>query len=238
VPGKRIAFWTEQDWQYYIYIYYRWVEMVDAEIGCLYHALRNSRFADNTLVVFAADHGDGLGFHGNISKGYMEEEAWRVPTIVIPPGRLSKGKQDHAHLSIGVDIPATICDYSKVPLLPKMTVGKNLRPFVEDKTVDTWHEYIVGESFLGRGQIGVRDAIHKTIFYCDGLVKVFDLKTDPLEMKDLATSAKGKAVAEKHKQHLREYLSRIELCPPRGPQAQHKPYQTYLNYYRTLRKGA
>ena len=119
-----------------------------------------------------------------------------------------------------------------------MTIGKSLRPFVEDKTVDTWHKYIVGESFLGRGQIGVRDATHKTIFYCDGPVKVFDLKADPLEMKDLSTSAAGKAVAEKHRQHLREYLSRIELCPARGSQDLHKPYQTYLDYYHNHRKGA
>ena len=134
--NPRVAHWTEEDWRYYIYIYYRWVEMVDAEIGRLYDALMSSRFAHNTLVVFAADHGDGLGFHGNISKGYMEEEAWRVPTIIIPVGRLSKGKQDHEHLSMGVDIPATICDYANVPLLPKMTIGKSLRPFVEGKTDD------------------------------------------------------------------------------------------------------
>ena len=237
VPGKRIAFWIEQDWQYYIYIYYRWVEMVDAEIGRLYDALMSSRFADNTVVVFASDHGDGLGFHGNITKGYMEEEAWRVPTIVIPPGRLSTGKQDHIHLSIGVDIPATICDYAKVPMLPKMTIGKSLRPLVEGKTVDTWHEYIVGESFLGRGQVGIRDARYKTIFYCDGPIKVFDLKADPLEMKDLSTSDAGKTALQRHKQHLREYLDRIELCQPRGSQDQQKPYQTYRDFYRTVRKG-
>ena len=77
------AHWSALDWRYYIYIYYRWVEMVDAEIGRLYSALMSSRFADNTVVIFAADHGDGLGFHGNISKGYMEEEAWRVPTIIV-----------------------------------------------------------------------------------------------------------------------------------------------------------
>jgi arylsulfatase A-like enzyme len=236
-PEKRIAFWTEQDWRYYIYIYYRWVEMVDAEIGRLYEALMNSRFAGNTLVVFAADHGDGLGFHGNITKGYMEEEAWHVPTIVIPPGRLTTGKQDHEHLSIGVDIPATICDYANVPMLPKMTIGKSLRPFVEGRTVDTWRDYIVGESFLGRGQVGVRDATHKTIFYCDDELKVFDLQADPLEMEDLSTRAKGKTVAEKHRQYLRAYLGQIELCHPRGPQTQLRPYRTYLDYYRTIRKG-
>ena len=239
-PAKqsRVAHWSRQDWRYYIYVYYKWVEMVDAEIGRLYDALASSRFADNTLVVFTADHGDGLGFHGNITKGYMEDEAWRVSRIIIPPGKLTKAKHDHEHLSIGVDIPATICDYANVPPLPKMTVGKSLRPLVEGKKVRDWHKYIVGESFLGNGQIGVRDSQHKTIFYCDGPVKVFDLKADPLEMKDMSSSKEGKTVMEKHKKHLRQYLGKIELCPPRGPEAKQKPYQNYLDYYAKIRKEA
>ena len=152
VPTRnaRVAHWSKMDWRYYIYIYYRWVEMVDAEIGRLYDALKSSRFADNTVVMFAADHGDGLGFHGNITKGYMEEEAWRVPTIIVDPGKAMKGKRDEEHLSIGVDISATICDYAQVRMLPKMTIGKSLRPIVEGKEVDKWRDYIVGESFHGR----------------------------------------------------------------------------------------
>jgi arylsulfatase A-like enzyme len=124
-------------------------------------------------------------------------------------------------------------------MLPKMTIGKSLRPLVEGKKVDKWHEYIVGESFLGDGQVGVRDAKYKTIFYCDGPVKVFDLKADPLEMKDLSTSTEGKTVMKKHKKHLREYLSKIELCKQaRGDEKQQKVYETYLNYYRKIRKEA
>jgi arylsulfatase A-like enzyme len=234
-PRTRGRVWKELDWRYYIYIYYRWVEMVDAEIGRLYDALMSSRFANNTVVVFTADHGDGLGFHGKLSKGYMEEEAWRVPAIVIYPGRVMKGKQDAEHLSIGVDIPATICDYAQVPMLPGMTIGKSLRPLAEGKKVDKWHEYIVGESFLGTGQVGVRDARHKTIFYCDGPIKVFDLQADPLEMKDLSTSTQGKAVAARHKTHLREYLGRIELCErANGPKSE----SLYLDWYRKVKEGA
>jgi arylsulfatase A-like enzyme len=234
----RVAHWTEQDWRYYIYVYYRWVEMVDAEIGRLYDALMNSRFADDTVVIFAADHGDGLGFHGNITKGYMEEEAWRVPTIVVDPGKAAKGMQDHEHLSIGVDISATICDYAEVPMLPKMTIGKSLRPLAEGKKVEEWHKYIVGESFLGKGQVGVRDGQHKTIFYCDGPKKVFDLKADPLEKTDLADTPEGKAVTERHTEYLREYLGKIELCE-KGPKGKTvASYNTYLNYYANVKKGA
>jgi len=235
-PSARTRGWTELEWRYYIYVYYRWVEMVDAEIGRLYDALMNSRFADNTVVVFTADHGDGLGFHGNVSKGYMEEEAWRVPVIVVYPGRVPKNKQDAEHLSIGVDITATICDYAQVPPLPKMTIGKSLRPLAEGKQVDQWRTYIVGESFLGSGRVGVRDARHKTIFACDGPIKVFDLQADPLEMNDLSASVEGPAVAKQHKEYLREYLTRIELCPPRGPKGGQRPYQAYQDWYRSVKE--
>jgi choline-sulfatase len=237
-PSARTAGWKELEWRYYIYVYYRWVEMVDAEIGRLYDALMSSRFADNTVVIFTADHGDGLGFHGNVSKGYMEEEAWRVPAIVIYPGRIPRGRQDTEHLSIGVDMAATICDYAHVPMLPGMTIGKSLRPLAEGKRVNRWREYIVGESFLGNGRVGVRDGKHKTIFACDGPVTVFDLQADPLEMHDLSASAEGKAVATKHKTYLREYLSRIELCPPRGPKSNQKPYDVYQAWYQKVKEEA
>lgn len=235
--AQRTRGWRELDWRYYIYIYYRWVEMVDAEIGRLYDALRTSRFADNTVVVFTADHGDGLGFHGKLSKGYMEEEAWHVPTIMIHPGHIPTGQVDTEHLSIGVDITATICDYAQVPGLPRMTIGKSLRPLAEGRAVTDWHEYVVGEAFLGRGQIGVRSGQHKTIFYCDGPVKVFDLKADPLEMNNLAVTAEGQAVVNRHREYLSEYVGKLEICERvsnRRPQA----YATYIQFYRGLKKGA
>ena len=233
--ADRTRGWKELDWRYYIYSYYRLVEMVDAEIGRLYDALMSSRFADNTVIIFAADHGDGLAFHGNVSKGYMEEEAWHVPTVIVPPGKIDKPKRDTEHLSIGVDIAATICDYAEVPPLPKMTIAKSLRPIVEGKKPLTkWRDYIVGESFLGAGQIGVRDKQYKSIHYGDGPIKLFDLLADPLEMNDLVATAAGKTVIKRHKAHLREYVGKLELCT-RLPAGGEAPYKTYLNWYRKIK---
>jgi arylsulfatase A-like enzyme len=234
--GKFISDWTETDWRFYIYTYYRWVEMVDAEIATLYDALKNSRFADSTVVIFTADHGDGVGFHGNVSKGYMEDEAWRVPLIVVDPGGATKGKRDDEHLSIGVDIAATICDYAQVPMMPKMTIAKSLKPLVEGKEIDDWHDYIVGESFHGQ-QVAVRDAQHKTIFYCNPKMqtKVFDLKADPLEMTNLVDTPAGKAVMANHKNRILDYLDKVELYEPPEKKATH---ELYLTYYNKLREEA
>ena len=234
--GKFYSDWTETQWRFYIYSCYRLVEMVDAEIASLYDALKNSRFADNTVVIFAADHGEGAGFHGNIGKGYMEEEAWRVPMIVVDPRGKRKGQTDNEHLSIGVDITATICDYAQVPMMPKMTIAKSLKPLVEGKEVDDWHETIVGESFHGQ-QVAVRDAQYKTIFYCNPKMqpKVFDLKADPLEMKNLVDTPEGKAVMANHKKRILEYLDKVELYEP--PKKK-KTHEVYLNYYNKLREEA
>jgi arylsulfatase A-like enzyme len=236
--GKFTSGWSETQWRYYIYSYYRLVEMVDAEIASLYDALKNSRFADNTVVIFTADHGDGVGFHGNVSKGYMEEEAWRVPMIVVDPSGGSKGKIDLEHLSIGVDIPATICDYAQVPMMPKMTVAKSLKPLVDGKQVDDWHDYVVGESFHGQ-QVAVRDAQHKTIFYCNPEMqtKVFDLNADPLEMKNLVDTPDGKTIIEKHKKRILTYLDAVEIYEPPGKQKK-ETHERYLNYYKKLREEA
>ncbi|WP_044254198.1 sulfatase [Rhodopirellula sp. SWK7] len=226
----------ERFMRYYMHVYYRWVEMVDAEIGRLYDALTNSRFADNTVIVFSADHGDGLGHHGQVSKSKMVESSWRVPMVVVTPDRKRKGQVDDEHLSIGVDVPATICDYADVPPLPKMTIGKSLRPLVEEKPTD-WHEHIVGENWQGSGKIGIRDATHKTIFYGEGgQVCIFNLEADPLEIEDLFGTAEGETVLAKHTEHLLEYLNKIEIYEPPKAKPDEVAYKTYADWYRNLKE--
>ena len=227
----------ERFFRFYMHIYYRWVEMVDAEIGRLYDALMNSRFADNTVVIFSADHGEGLGYHGQVSKSKMVESSWRVPMIIVTPERLRKGQEDNEHLSIGVDVPATICDYAGVPLLPK-TLGKSLRPLVEALPIDDWHEHIVGENWNGQAKIGIRDAIHKTIFYGDGgQICIYNLETDPLEMNDLFGTPEGKAVLAKHEKHLLDYLNKIEVYEPKKATEKQPSYKLYTDWYRKLKEG-
>ena len=46
---KRPA-WSEDMWRYYIWSYYRMVEMVDHEIGRIYDAVRNGPHADNSAI--------------------------------------------------------------------------------------------------------------------------------------------------------------------------------------------
>jgi len=69
--------------QYYRY-YYQLHKNVDEQMMTVFQALLDSRFKDNTIVIFTSDHGDLLGsHHGMHQKWYTAyEEAIRVPLII------------------------------------------------------------------------------------------------------------------------------------------------------------
>ncbi len=210
---SQIRRWSLQDWRYYIYSYYRMVEMVDREVGRIYDAVRNSAYVDNTLFILTCDHGDGLGFHAKVSKGYLEEEASRIPAIICWPGRVKEGIRDTQHLVSGVDIAATICDFAGVPALPKTTVALSWRPLLEGRDV-RWRDYVICETSICPLSVSVRDKRFKSIIYEDR-TRLYDIENDPLETRDRCDDPKYAPVKKRHREQFREYLSRIEVYP--GP---------------------
>jgi choline-sulfatase len=234
--------WSLQDWCYYIYSYYRMCEMVDAEVGRVYDAVRNGPHSDNTLFILTCDHGDGLGFHAKVSKGYLEEEASRVPTVVSWPGKVKQGVRDSQHLVSGVDVAATVCDYAGAPPMPKTTIAKSWRPLLEGKTVP-WRDYVVCETSIGSLSACVRDLRFKSIIY-PTRTRLYDIRNDPLETKDLADDPKYADVKKRHRENFRQYVSQIEIysgpsgrarakLPPRGRRGD--PYKAYVNWYEKVK---
>ena len=80
--------------------YYGAVSYVDDQIGALLAALAEARFADDTIVVLLADHGDMLGERGLWYKMSFFEPACRIPLIVHAPRRFARaprGRVRFAH---------------------------------------------------------------------------------------------------------------------------------------------
>ena len=135
----------------------------------------------------------------------------------------------------------------KLSPLPKMTVARSWRPLLEGKSVP-WRDYVVCETSIGGLSICIRDKRFKTIFYPDR-TRLFDIQNDPLETKDLAGDAAHATVARRHREHLQDYLSRIEVYPgpPQLTQAAPRPrraaarrprladlYTPYVQWYKKL----
>ena len=67
---------------------YAHITMVDAAGGLVLDKLDELGLAEDTLVIWTADHGDALASHGGrIDKGsYLTEEVLRVPLAMRHPG--------------------------------------------------------------------------------------------------------------------------------------------------------
>ncbi len=76
-------------WQRGFDSYTQIMQIVDCQIGRVLNALNSlpDSVVDNTVIVFASDHGEYSGAHGML-QGKMAtvyEEAWHIPLIVVDP---------------------------------------------------------------------------------------------------------------------------------------------------------
>ncbi len=202
--------WSEEQWRYYLWCYYRHVEMVDAEIGRVLRGLDESGHAEDTLVIFTADHGEGTAHHQMTRKNLLYEEALAVPLVVALPGEIAAGRADAAHVASGLDITPTICDFAGVDAPPNMR-GRSLRPVLEER-VTTWREYCVAEVQNNTGR-AVRTDRFKYITYAgDPVEQLFDMVEDPGELNNLADNATHAPVLADHRRLLREWESRLDVA--------------------------
>jgi choline-sulfatase len=201
--------WSEQQWRYYIWSYYRHVEMVDAEIGRVLQELDDSGQTENTVIIFTSDHGEGLGHHHMVVKNYLYEEAEKVPLILSCPGRILEGVQDRTHLVSGLDIVPTICDYAEVRQ-PQRMLGRSLRPLLEGKSAE-WHELVAAEVQKTGRMIRTQDYKYIT-YYGDPVEQLFDMENDPGETKNLAAESEYAAILEDHRKLLKEWEAQLDVA--------------------------
>jgi arylsulfatase A-like enzyme len=65
--------------------YYALVTSLDDQLARLRDGLDDAGVAEDTVVVFTADHGEMLGSHGRYRKGYPHDESVGVPLVVSGP---------------------------------------------------------------------------------------------------------------------------------------------------------
>ncbi len=174
-------------WQQVAGLSYDFTTLVDEQIGRLLTRLGELELADNTIVVFTSDHGDMMGSHGLQDKGFMYEEAHRVPLIIRLPGQ-RVGNIRH-ELVYNMDIMPTLFDLIGKEMDTAVD-GQSLVPFLNyDTTPEAGREAIYLE-FHGirylHTQRGVvtRDG-YKYIFNPDDEDELYNLRTDPVEMHNL-----------------------------------------------------
>ena len=161
------------------------IENIDHWVGVYLDRLEQRGELDNTIVVFASDHGEMLGDHGRWAKSVPYESSVGVPMVVAGPG-MERGRRSDALVSL-IDLTATFLDYGKAESLETMD-GFSMRPLLEGKT-RTHRQHML--SGLGDWRM-VFDGRYKLINGFDGVeTRLYDLHDDPHETVDLVGQGPG-----------------------------------------------
>jgi arylsulfatase A-like enzyme len=164
-------------------VYYAVVSHMDAQIGRIMAALRETRQLDNTIVIFTSDHGIALGSHGLRGKQNMYEHTIGVPLIFYGRG-IPRGGQRHAQVYLR-DLFPTACALAALEP-PPTADGKSLVR-VLNGTQTQVYPFVVG--YYRDKQRMLRTRQWKLIHYPQiARTQLFDLRADPQEMHDLAQS--------------------------------------------------
>jgi arylsulfatase A-like enzyme len=159
-------------------LYAREVRFADRQLARLLAAVE----ADPRpwLVVVTSDHGEELWDHGGFEHGHtLYDELVRVPLLVRwPDGR---GRPPRADLARHEDLAPTILAAAGVDVPPSMTGRDLARAGSDTAAVATFGNTLYGEQRQGLVTGGL-----KLVRSESGTVRLFDLRTDPEELTDLA----------------------------------------------------
>ncbi len=166
--------------------YYGLCSFLDFQIGRVLSALAESGLADNTLVIYASDHGENLGNRGLWGKSVMYEESSAVPMVIAGPG-VAAGQRCSTAVSL-VDIYPTVVESvgEELNAHDRALPGENLIKLAQAQPEDriVFSEYHAGGSITG--QFMVRQGNWKLVHYVGYPPQLFDLAADPFEEQDLA----------------------------------------------------
>lgn len=160
--------------------YFGKIAQIDDSVGRILAAYARKGWLDDTLILFASDHGEMLNDLGRLSKSVFYESALRVPLIVRPPGGIDGGRLCQGLVET-VDLHATILDAAAAEANP-VADGRSLMPLVRGVTGS------VRDDALSEVHVHymLRTDAWKLVVGRDGrTLQLFDLDTDPHEQCNL-----------------------------------------------------
>ncbi len=191
---ERLAPWprTKEIVQKHLTDYYAYIAFIDAQVGRILDALREAGLEEDTIVVFASDHGLAIGSHGLFGKQNLYDHSMHAPLIFAGPG-VPQGHTCDV-LCYLLDIFPTLGDLCGVPA-PEESEGMSLVPAMVPARKGARGRDSLFTAYRNVQRAVRDDRWHLIVYPQINKVQLFDLKSDPHEVHDLsADPAQAKTV--------------------------------------------
>ena len=205
-----IDHWTWENWAPIVGRYLGEISLIDHQLGRILAELDRLGLAENTVVIYSADHGDLCGGHGLIDKHFvMYEELVRVPLLVRWPGTLPANTVCDAFVSSALDIAATLCAVAGVTP-PVSFAGSNLvTELTHPSRTDIFSAYYGNQLGL-YSQRMVRDRHWKYVWNATAEDELYNVEQDPGELVNQAGNLAHRVERQRMRLKLLAWMERTK----------------------------
>lgn len=172
------------------------IAYVDEQIGRVIEALHEHDLVGKTLLLLVADHGEGLGQHGEETHSYFVYDATlHVPCIAWCPGHVPAGQVVQSQVRL-VDLAPTILDFLKLDRRTPQMQGCSLLSLIADPELDlelaAYGDTMSAQLLFGYSMLRcIRDGGWKYILSPEP--ELYHVSQDSLEVMNLAVGEPERA---------------------------------------------
>jgi arylsulfatase A-like enzyme/Flp pilus assembly protein TadD len=161
------------------------IAFADAQVGRLFAFLRDNGLYGGSVIALMADHGEGLGEHGEKTHGFfVYNSTLHVPLIIRVPGAAPRVISDEVSL---VDVMPTLLQALNLPI-PASVQGRSLLGEILGRP-SSGSSKLYAETYLPLLHFHwsqLRSFQSRGIKYIDApRPELYDTRSDPHELKDL-----------------------------------------------------
>jgi arylsulfatase A-like enzyme len=170
-----------EDREHIIALYDGEIRYTSAQIGAFLEKFAETNLAENTLTIFSSDHGESLGEHYMWGHGLsLYESELHIPLFMVMPGKIPPGTVISQPIE-SLDIVPTVLSLIGAKEDEKL-IGKDLTPLFKGGSID--HPGVFAR---WSGEYSFRKGRWKLISGRKKGFKLYDLKTDPREARNLTS---------------------------------------------------
>jgi arylsulfatase A-like enzyme len=200
------------------------ITQIDDHVGRLMAFLEEEGLAEDTLIVFTADHGDYLGDHWLGEKELFHDMSVKIPLIVVDPAAEADATRGTVIEAIveAIDLAPTFLEFFGGQPKPHVLEGRSLMPLLHGET-PAWRGHAISECDYAmrkaRTDHGQSVADSRMFMVFDGRWKyvhaegmrpmLHDLETDPDEFVDLGADPALQAERDRLEEALGTWSRRL-----------------------------
>lgn len=205
--------------KHFLQAYLACIAFVDEQVGIVVDAINNSKFKDNTIIVFTSDNGWQMGEKDYLFKNSPWEESTHIPLILRPINSPLGSQVDHP-VSL-IDIYPTLIELCDLKGDNRKNAsggelgGYSLVPFIDNQATNEWKGPRGALSRIGPG-LNMEDEMKQTysyrtkdwryILYMKGNEELYNVKNDPLEWNNLAENEQYSSIKERLRSEMTDII--------------------------------